>query len=365
MFPELEKRYSKETLSAREAQRFAEFIAWSPVVFQVSRLMIKFNILSSIRDSENGLTINEIVDKTKLSEYSVKCLMDASLSIGTVLIDVDSGRYTISKIGWFLLTDPATMVNINFNHHINYNPLYYLEESLINGKPEGLKCFGDWDSIYPQLSSLPNEAQKSWFDFDHFYSDSSFPEAIKIVFEGNNVGHIYDFGGNTGKWALKCVEYNNDVRVTICDLPQQVSLMKKNIKGKVGEDRIDGFAINFLDTSSKLPEVDGRNNVIWMSQFLDCFSIEQIIQILKVAKKLMSKDSVLYIMELLWDRQRFEPAAFCLNMTSLYFAAVANGCSKMYSFSDMEYCIKQSGLVVKNIYDNLGHGHSIIKCVVK
>ena len=40
LFPDLEKSYTKEHLSAREAQRLAEFIAFGPIVFQVSRLMI-------------------------------------------------------------------------------------------------------------------------------------------------------------------------------------------------------------------------------------------------------------------------------------------------------------------------------------
>ena len=37
--------YSKDRLTALQAQRLAEEIAFGPVVFQVSRLMIKFGIL--------------------------------------------------------------------------------------------------------------------------------------------------------------------------------------------------------------------------------------------------------------------------------------------------------------------------------
>ena len=40
--PKLKEAYSKERLTAREAQEKAEWIAWGPVVFQVSRLMKKF-----------------------------------------------------------------------------------------------------------------------------------------------------------------------------------------------------------------------------------------------------------------------------------------------------------------------------------
>ena len=77
--PALEKAYSKERLSAREAQRLAEWIAWGPVVFQASRLMLKFGVLDLLRDSSNGLTIGEVAEQTGLTTYAVKCLMEASL----------------------------------------------------------------------------------------------------------------------------------------------------------------------------------------------------------------------------------------------------------------------------------------------
>ena len=58
--PALQKKYTEEQLSAREAQRLAEFIAWGPVVFQASRLMVKWGILDLLRDAEGGLTRQEI-----------------------------------------------------------------------------------------------------------------------------------------------------------------------------------------------------------------------------------------------------------------------------------------------------------------
>ena len=370
--PSLE-RYTSEQLSAREAQRQAEFIAWAPVVFQVSRLMLKFGILKLLRDSDlreapehqlerkNGLTEAEVAEKTGLSRYAVKCLLEASLSIGIVLIDTETDRYSISKTGWFLMNDPATRVNIDFNHDVNYLGLFNLEEALKEGKPAGLKHFGDWTTIYEGLSSLPKQVQDSWFGFDHFYSDSSFPEALRIVFDEHDVRSLYDVGGNTGKWAMQCVEYNKDVEVTVLDLPQQIKMMQENIKGKPGADRIKGFGIDLLNKEASFPKRQGGLDAIWMSQFLDCFSEEEIVSILKRAKEAMGSGTRLFIMETFWDRQRFEPAALCLTMTSLYFTAMANGNSKMYHSDDMKRLIQLAGLEIENIYDGLGQGHSIMK----
>ena len=58
--PALQKAYTEERLSAREAQQRAEWIAWGPVVFQASRLMVKLGILDLLRNSSNGLTRQEI-----------------------------------------------------------------------------------------------------------------------------------------------------------------------------------------------------------------------------------------------------------------------------------------------------------------
>lgn len=358
----LKQKYTTEQLSAREAQRLAEMIAWGPAVFQASRLMVKFGILDLLRDSSNGMTEEEVAEAANLSVYAAKCLLEASLCIGTVLIDDVTNRYTISKTGWFLLNDPATRVNINFNHDVNYQGWFHLEEALREGRPTGLKDFGNWPTIYEGLSSLPKHVQKSWFDFDHFYSDSSFPEALRIIFNEYDTRTLYDVGGNTGKWALQCVAYNKDVEVTILDLPQQITMMQQNIAGKEGAERIHGVGINLLDSNTVFPKSSQPLDAIWMSQFLDCFSEKEIVSILTRAKNAMTPDTRIYIMETLWDRQRFEPAAFCLTMTSLYFTALANGNSKMYHSDDLIRLIHDAGLEIEHTYDSLGQGHSIVVC---
>ena len=356
LFPALDKRYTKERQSAMEAQRLAHEISFGPVVFQVSRLMIKFGILQMLVDSEKGLTLEEIVGKTKLSKYACQCLLESSLTIGTVLFQ--DGRFTCSKAGWFLLSDPLIRVDMDFNHDVNYLGWFHLEEALLNGKPEGLKVFGNWSTIYEGLSQLPENVKKSWFNFDHYYSDQSFDEALQIVF-ANKPKTLLDVGGNTGRWALRCVNFNADVQVTIMDLPQQIDMMKQFTAGKNGENRIFGHACNLLDPKTPFPT---GFEAIWLSQFLDCFSEDEVTSILARASKSMNNDSKLYIMETFWDRQRFETAAFALAQISLYFTALANGNSKMYHSEDMIRCIEAAGLKVEDINDNIGKGHSIVVC---
>lgn len=357
--PSLKKVYSHEQQTALEAQRHAQEIAFAPVVFQVSRLMLKFGILEYLSNHRQGATQTEIAKHARISEYAAQVLLEASLSIGTVLVEGD--QYTLSKAGWFLLNDNMARANLDFIHDVNYLGLFHLEESLLNGKPEGLKVFGEWPTIYEGLSSLPEQVQKSWFGFDHFYSDGSFEAALKIIFDGERkVLRLLDVGGNTGRWALQCVSHNHDVKVTIMDLPQQIEMMRQQIAGKMGAERIDGYGCNLLDENTAFPTE--HFDVIWMSQFLDCFSEREVISICSRAAKAMTADTRLYIMETFWDRQRFETAAYCLTLTSIYFTAMANGNSKMYHSEDMRRCVAQAGLEVERIVDGLGLGHSIMIC---
>jgi hypothetical protein len=369
LFPSLQKRYSKESKSALEAQRLAHEISQAPIVFQVSRLMVKFGILQMLVESKEGLTLNETVEKVAANipqigqqpefqrRYAVQCLLESSLTIGTVLFENE--RFTCSKAGWFLLNNPAVKVNLDFNHDVNYLGLFRLEEALLNGKPEGLKVFGDWATIYEGLSQLPENVQHSWFAFDHYYSDESWNEALEIIF-AEKPKTLLDVGGNTGRFAGRAVQFDNNVQVTIMDLPQQLELMRKATANVKGAERIHGHGVNLLDKNVPFPV---GFQAIMMSQFLDCFSEEEVTGILARAAKSMNADSKLYIMETFWDRQRFETAAYALTQISLYFTALANGNSKMYHSQDMLRCIENAGLAVEKIHDGIGQGHSIIRCV--
>ena len=100
-----------------------------------------------------------------------------------------------------------------------------------------------------------------------------------------------------------------------------------------------------------------------MSQFLDCFTEEQATSILQRAAASMNENTSLYIMEPFWDRQRYETAAYCLTMTSLYFTAMANGNSKIFHSEDLIRCVEKAGLKVAEVSDGIGRGHSILRCV--
>ena len=348
---------NNDSISAVDAQYAAQKIAFAPIIFQVSKSMRDFGILELLyKNDKTGLGLEEISKSVNLTNYSVKTLLETSLSADIVKVNDDN--YFITKTGYFLFKDEMTKINMNFNHHVNYQGLYYLDESIKNTKAEGLKVFGNWNTIYPSLSSLPQKIQKSWFEFDHYYSDNAFDKAIEILLK-DSPKNILDIGGNTGKFSIRLARKNKNTNVTIADLPQQIKLAKANIKKANMEDKVNFMPINILDDTQEIPS---GYDIIWMSQFLDCFKEEDIINILKRVKNSMSENSAIYIMEPLWDKQQFETSAYCIINTSPYFTAMANGCSKMFNSVDMISYINKAGLEVEECIDNIGLCQSILIC---
>jgi ubiquinone/menaquinone biosynthesis C-methylase UbiE len=326
-------------------------------MFQAARALSKLGILKFLGDKgAAGATSEETAGATGISVYGVEVLLDAGLSMGLAMLRDD--HYILTKTGFFVLNDPMTRVNIDFIHDVCYEPSFYLEESVKSGKPEGLKVFGDWGTIYPGLQFLPDAAKKSWFAFDHFYSDKAFPEVIPIIAAGNH-RNLMDVGGNTGKFAFQCVSAIPGLHVTIVDLPDTLGAAEKNIREKGYSDRVSFHAADMLNPGDLLPS---GFDAIWMSQFLDCFSRDQIVSILTRAREAMHEGSVLYILELLWDRQQYEASSYSLNATSLYFTCLANGNSRMYHSTELEELIVRAGLKVVRSTDRIGISHTLIEC---
>ena len=345
--------YYEDNLTALQAKFAAQKLAFAPAAFQTAKAMVDLHILQAIEDSKTaGLTIEAIINKTGLSSYAVKLLMEFSLSLELVKIIPKSEpqAYVLGKTGYFLLNDELTQANMNFINDVCYQGLFYLQDSLKTGKPAGLKVFGNWDTIYQGLASLPEQVKKSWFAFDHYYSDSIFGAALPIVFK-EKPQHIMDIGSNTGKFTKAALSYNNHVLVTMVDLPQQIAMAQNNPDLSGFKDRIETFPTNILDSAEALPS---NVDTVWMSQFLDCFSLDEVQGILRKIKKNVPPHCNIFVLEPLWDMQRFEAASYSIQATSIYFAAMANGNSKMYSYSDLVGAIEAAGCTLVRAHHNLG-----------
>ena len=357
------ENYAKDKIKAADAKFEAQKIAFAPLAFQAARALLELGALEAISDAgEQGLTLAETAKKADISLYGAKVLLEIALGMNIVKILPADGetRFVLGKTGWFLLEDEMTRVNFNFVNDVCYKGAFELKRSIQAGSPLGLSVFGhEGKTIYEVLSTLPEQVKKSWFAFDHFYSDIGFEEALPIVFAGKPK-KIIDIGGNTAKWAICCCRHDPDVEVLIVDLPGQIAAAEREIAQAGFSDRIKTFACNILDKETVLP---AGADAIWMSQFLDCFSLEEIVCIMKKVRCAVEPNADIYVFEPFWDMQRFEAASFSLQATSLYFTCMANGNSKMYRFRELEDAIGSAGFDLAEAWHNLGsNDYSLLRC---
>ena len=352
---------TKDTITAVEALERAHWIAFAPFVFQASVSLRKLGILDYIFDHRKigGPTATEISENLSLSLYGVEVLLEIA-ETSNIVQQNSNHQFELTKVGYFLNYNSTAGVNLNFANDVCYKGLFHLEESIKNGKPEGLKELGKWKTIYEGLSQLQPLEQKSWFDFDHHYSDEIFQEAMTRIFL-KKPRTIFDIGGNTGKFSIQCCAFDSEVRLKIIDLPGQLEMAKENAEKNGFQDRISTHTIDWL---SEDPQIPKGADLIWMSQFLDCFSEAEILKILTICVEAMDTSAELIIVETFTDRQVFKASQFILEATSLYFTVLANGNSKMYPSSVFLRLLEKAGLeVCEDIA--LGEYHTMLVCKKK
>ncbi len=354
--------YTQDKIRAIDAKFEAQRIAFAPLSFQAAIALRDLGILAEVSANKDGITTSALAEKLSLSLYGTGVLAEMGLGMGILKLAPGSSeedlKYTLGKVGYFLLKDEMTLVNMNFSQDVCYEGAKALTESVKTGKPEGLKFFGTWKTVYEALSQLPPHVQKSWFEFDHFYSDLAFPEALPVVFR-KKYKTLFDIGGNTAKWSIACCRYDSQVKVTIIDLPGQTAVAEKNIAEAGFSGRISTHAANVLDRESKFPQ---GAEAVWMSQFLDCFSLEEITQIVSKVRESITNETDVFVLEPLWDMQRFEAASYSLQATSLYFTCIANGNSKMYRFKELTDAIEAGGFELEEANHNLGiNSYSLLR----
>lgn len=352
---------TKKPIRAIDAVQEAEKIAFAPFVFQAVVALRKLGIFDLIFQyrKKGGISLENIAKELKISNYGIGVLLEIAESYNIVNRD-ENNQFELTTTGYFLAFDRTVDVNINFTQDVCYKGLFHLTEAIETGKPAGLKELGDWETIYQGLSVLRPDIQKAWFEFDHHYSDEVFQEALEFVFR-NNPKTIYDVGANTGKFAISGSKYSDSVSIKMIDLPGQLQIALKNVELAGFKDRVTHHEIDWLSENPQLPV---GADAIWMSQFLDCFSEDEILVILKACVAAVNDDGEVLIMETFTDRQRFDNAKFILEATSLYFTVMANGNSKMYSSTVLLKLIDQAGL--KLIEDRaVGEYHTIFACKKK
>lgn len=334
----------------------AQKLALAPFAFQATRQARDLGILAHLY-AHGDATVDEVAEALDLPRYGVLVLLEMGISTGLVTLEDD--RFRITPVGIFVERDEMTRVNMDFAHDVCFRGLEHLGEAVKEGRPAGLAELSDASTVYEGLATLPEPARTSWFAFDHFYSDAAFLPALQRLL-AHKPAHVVDVGANTGRFAKVLLSSDPDVRMTLVDHPGQLREATATLTGAGLADRATLHPMDLLDPTAALPS---GADVVWLSQLLDCFSEVEIVSILSRARQGLVPGGRVAILELFWDRQRFEAGTYILHATSLYFTVMANGTSRMYAATAFLPLVEAAGLRVVDQVDDIGGlGHTLLWC---
>jgi ubiquinone/menaquinone biosynthesis C-methylase UbiE len=353
----LPRRPGREEKPLYEAIIDAQKLAFAPLSFHAALALRDLGILAQLAEcGSDGLSAERIAELTRLPLYGVKVLLESGVVCD--LVGLQGEHFHIRQLGLLVLQDTMTRVNMDFTADICYRGMAHLREAMKTGKPAGLRELGPWSTLYEGFAQLRPELQQSWLAFDHYYSDNMFPAALPLVF-ADKPRRLLDVGANTGKFALACFEHDPQVQVSLLDFPGQLQMARKEIDAEGHAARASYHPIDFLDPALEFPP---GQDAIWMSQFLDCFGEDEIVSILERARRALAPHGRVYIVDTYWDNQQHAAARFVLAMTSLYFACLANGNSRMYRSDDMRACVQSAGLHIEREVEHLTLSHTMFVC---
>lgn len=330
----------------------AQKLIFAPMAFCALNSAIELGIIDFL--DKNSSSEEEIIENLNLDEYIVKTLLDV-LIINNIVLKKDE-KYSLSEMGSLFLYDDMTKANFNFIKDVCYLGAFELTQSFKEKKPLGLsKAIKGFETIYPALTKLPDKMKKSWYEFDHLYSDNCFEDVFNVISKKYN--SIFDIGGNTAKFERVCLENDKNINITMLDLKENIEKIKddETLKG------CKFYPIDVLDINPKYPDI--KNSAVLMSQFLDCFSKKDIIKILKDLYKALDNNSSIYILEPYTDMQKFYGAKYSLVHSSLYFTCMANGVSKFYTLEEMKELIEKSNFEIVNECNDFGaFDYTLLEC---
>ncbi len=263
-------------------------------------------------------------------EYALKVVLETCLSAGVVYL-IENGRYVLDKAGFCVLTDSITQVNIDFNHDVCYQGLFDLGRCARRRAPAGPEGAGRLADPVPGPVATVRTGRTSWFAFDHYYSDTSFPDIMPDVFataprasDGHRRQHRQVHAAprwpTMRRWNCTWSTCQRQLAVadTVADRCGRARARLPAPDRPAGRGRAAGR--HGPDLDEPIPELLLRAGHRQHPPSRGCSA--------------GAATARCWCMDTFWDRQRYDIASYCLINTSPYFTAMASGNSKIYESDD-------------------------------
>lgn len=285
--------------------------------FRTARVLLTANNLGIFQITKSPSTDNDIAKRLHLDKRATKILLDCLVSMK--ILNKKRGLYCNTALTNRLLVKGTPYYQGDMLRHADtmWHNWSALEDVVRTGKPARKKR--DWESFIRAMHNI------------------SILKAEKIVnsLDLKGVKKVIDIGGGPGTY---CIEFaKRGIISTIFDLPDTIRLAKDITKGFKKN-------INYLEGDILNDNIEGRYDLVFISQLFHAYSSEENLMITKKAVDTLNPNGMLVIQEFYINESMTEPlesALFCINML------VQTEHGRCYTVKEIKNWMKESG--IKNI----------------
>lgn len=216
-------------------------------------------------NARRSASFKDLLRHSMIDSKGLEILLDVVIGFGA--IEKKEGEYALTDLFRTAIADKEL-----FDTRLNYSRLVLsdisinLEQMIANGDFLNKSIMGRFWK-YPEANEKEEISMKRtrrWVDFISVFTKHDSIFCIKNH-DFSKYRNILELGGNSGEFAIKMCENNDDLNVTILDLPEVVKIGEKNVSDKKMSEKIRFVAGDFF--VDELPK--GSDLIVFKSVLVD------------------------------------------------------------------------------------------------
>jgi L-tyrosine C(3)-methyltransferase len=224
---------------------------------------------------------------------------------------------------------------VGFEAYVNYPGLADFTESLRADSNVGLRRIpGDGPTLYHRLTQN-EELSEVFFQYMHSWSEMVNHYLVELV-DFTGVRRLLDVGGGDGVNSIALARAFPDLEVTVLELAAVVPRVQKRIAEAGLSDRVQAVAGDMF--AEPLPT--GYDRMLFAHQ-MQIWPLAKNTQLLTSAYQALGEGGKVIIINSMSDDSGDGPLFAALD--SAYFAALPGGGGMLYSWRQLEECLRKAG----------------------
>ncbi len=305
------------------------------IYFQTLSAAVQFDLFGLL-SRKGALTLSEIAANLSIQQKPARILMLGLTSLGLILKNGD--HYSNSEVAESCLVReaPESVVPIiEWQHFINYKPMYWLYDSIREATNVGLQEHtGSEPTLYQRLTHTPElEAI-----FQNAMQSISV-QANKLLVDHVDLGDVdflVDVGGGNGANIITLARKFSHLKAAVFDSPTVCNIADEKIADSGLSDRLQTIPGNCFETP--FPK---EADCLLFCHFFTIWSEQQNKQLLQKAYDSLPRGGRVVIFNMM--QHDTEDGPLSAAMGSPYFLTLATGQGMLYTWSEYESWLAESG----------------------